>query len=915
MNHFKTEQLSEAPIAFIIHNLTLFEIIEPLLKISPVKYDIYIPKFTDALWNQMSVDTFQFIKSKGYRVLFLDDIPDLVYKVIVSGSYYSDSSIMPKGFYNVRLLYSLAKESWNFDTWNVFYDLIFCYGAYDSSYLSAYTRTVQIGPIRFSDFTKKVNSGNKKKVLYMPTYGDACSIEQLSPIIEKISGGGVEFYIRLHHGTYYLETARYELVKKIGNLVNLETPLKDLMANVDLVVSDGSGAIFDAIATSTPIVVYQPVAPEYFEGKPSLEQQIILENLVTVIHDPSELEQKIYDVLSDDTAIKKQELLRSKLFSVSGDEGINIFWKSIMPYLQSEILEENGNYLRAHSRLKRYIIGLTEKSTNQRVEFEEYQSNINDIHEKHKETIKNLSDQLEESRIQNKLFVQEFTEKSEKLKLLEKSRDDQQRRITDLQELYNEEKINNRKLNEIIHEVTNQNSYYSELEQNFINQLEEESLKYRRLEENLNTIHQSNLWKVGLVYYKLRDKSRLHYLLKAIKVLKLHGFKGLLLRIQLKLRRKRNISINADAHSTYLNTILKANSKKQIIIFPPIVDWHIPLYQRPQHIAKHLANKNYLYFYCTNNDRYDNISGFEQVASSQFVTNRYDLLSKLPGKKIFHLYSTDLRTPVSFISEALENGNVILYEYIDEIHEDITGPVSAEVYLRHKEILKNEACLVIVTADKLYNEVMSYRSKNVELVTNGVQYEHFHNRKDLEEIPDHIKRIQKLGKPIIGYFGALAKWFDYELIEKLAIERPDYQILLIGPTYDESLSDREHMKKMDNITFVGPVDYFNLPKYARWFNVSIIPFVINEITESTSPIKLFEYMALGHPIVTTAMPECRKYQSVLIGENQENFIEMIDVALSKEKDMEYLKIMDAEAKGNAWDSKANVISNLIQKNL
>ncbi len=58
-------------------------------------------------------------------------------------------------------------------------------------------------------------------------------------------------------------------------------------------------------------------------------------------------------------------------------------------------------------------------------------------------------------------------------------------------------------------------------------------------------------------------------------------------------------------------------------------------------------------------------------------------------------------------------------------------------------------------------------------------------------------------------------------------------------------------------------------------DVMIIPFVLNEITSSTSPVKLFEYMAMKKPIVTTDMLECRKYKSVLIGKNYEDFIKKI----------------------------------------
>jgi hypothetical protein len=110
---------------------------------------------------------------------------------------------------------------------------------------------------------------------------------------------------------------------------------------------------------------------------------------------------------------------------------------------------------------------------------------------------------------------------------------------------------------------------------------------------------------------------------------------------------------------------------------------------------------------------------------------------------------------------------------------------------------------------------------------------------------------------------------------------------------------------------MGPIDYTKLPRYACHFTVATIPFVMNEITESTSPIKLFEYMAMGHPIVTTGMPECRKYRSVLIGENHADFIRKVDRAIGLRSDPAYLDTLKAEALANTWESKARDIYELI----
>lgn len=167
---------------------------------------------------------------------------------------------------------------------------------------------------------------------------------------------------------------------------------------------------------------------------------------------------------------------------------------------------------------------------------------------------------------------------------------------------------------------------------------------------------------------------------------------------------------------------------------------------------------------------------------------------------------------------------------------------------------------------------------------------------------------------LLGTLEALAKWFDYDVVRKLAEARPDYEIVLIGFLYDESFKNSK-IEELPNVHYLGVIDYKELPRYARFFTVSTIPFLLNDITESTSPVKLFEYMAMGHPIVTTDMRECRKYKSVLIGKNHDDFIVKIDEALNMDKNSEYYNWLEEEALDNTWSKKAETLHQLVKKNM
>jgi hypothetical protein len=159
---------------------------------------------------------------------------------------------------------------------------------------------------------------------------------------------------------------------------------------------------------------------------------------------------------------------------------------------------------------------------------------------------------------------------------------------------------------------------------------------------------------------------------------------------------------------------------------------------------------------------------------------------------------------------------------------------------------------------------------------------------------------------VIGYYGALAKWFDYDLVAKLARARQDWNILLIGYDYDGSLQNAR-LERLANVRIVPAVPYAELPRHAVWFDVAMIPFKVNEITLATSPIKLFEYMAMGLPVVTTALPECRKYPSVHVAQDHDHFIRLMESAWARNEEADYRRLLSRDAEANSWQLKAQHI--------
>ena len=380
---------------------------------------------------------------------------------------------------------------------------------------------------------------------------------------------------------------------------------------------------------------------------------------------------------------------------------------------------------------------------------------------------------------------------------------------------------------------------------------------------------------------------------------------------------------NYEEANAIFHKILKKEKFKAVVVFDSRVGWNIPLFQRSQHMANELTDDGYLYFYRTSEQFDPHVKTVEKLKDRLYLVNManfalqnamFDLLKEYKGHKFLSLYSTDVYLDEQYIKEKyIDNGFKIIYEYIDELSDEISGHLPDFVYDRHKNIIEDKSNIAVGSADKLIEEIEEIRGKeNVAMITNGVQYDHWQYRSN--EVPEKLKDIVSKGNPIIGYFGALAKWFDYELLKKVAKERPNYEIVLIGVLYDNIFKDSK-IDELENVHYLGIVDYKELNQYSQYFTISTIPFLLNDITESTSPVKLFEYMAMGHPIVTTDMRECRKYKSVLIGKSHEDFIEKLDFALTLDKKDEYYNYLKEEALANTWREKAAILDRLIEKNI
>lgn len=236
---------------------------------------------------------------------------------------------------------------------------------------------------------------------------------------------------------------------------------------------------------------------------------------------------------------------------------------------------------------------------------------------------------------------------------------------------------------------------------------------------------------------------------------------------------------------------------------------------------------------------------------------------------------------------------IICYDCIDDFSSFSWTDEDFEIL--EKELIQ-ESDLVFASAKGLYNRIKPI-NKNTFLLPNAVEFQHFAKAATLT---DDNQKLINFSRPIIGYIGAFFEWVDEDLIHFLAQSRPDWNFIFIGPIQPGM---GEVISKLSNITFLGVKDYKDLPDYLAEIDVCIIPFKINDITRNTNPIKLWEYLAAGKPIITTPIPEVEDLSEIIyIGRTRNEFLAKLDEALHENASTKQIQRM-AIAEENDWDQR------------
>jgi len=347
-----------------------------------------------------------------------------------------------------------------------------------------------------------------------------------------------------------------------------------------------------------------------------------------------------------------------------------------------------------------------------------------------------------------------------------------------------------------------------------------------------------------------------------------------------------------------------------------VIDWHFRV-QRPQHLARALSEAGHRVFYMSNN--------FVDCDEPGFKLERLDDDGRLLQVHLHLLGAPAIYThsPTPEQSAQLAGGLAAFAEWHDggqavSIVQHpywtlLAGrpPTACVVYdcmdhhagfanntsgiLTEERHLIASSDLVIVTSHWLEQEI-GRQDRPVALIRNATEFEHFNRA------PTHVFSDPD-GQRVIGYYGAIAHWFDVDLVRTVAEAFPQHLVLLIG---SDTTGAAQALSDLANVQCTGEVKYSELPYWLHGFDVCLLPFKVEPLTLATNPVKIYEYLSAGKPVVAVDLPEMAQFgKRVRVAGTPLAFVEEVADALAATDDAAARIEREAFASSQTWAVRAS----------
>lgn len=323
---------------------------------------------------------------------------------------------------------------------------------------------------------------------------------------------------------------------------------------------------------------------------------------------------------------------------------------------------------------------------------------------------------------------------------------------------------------------------------------------------------------------------------------------------------------------------IKQKTKKKVYIFTNIPYFDVGGGQRAAQLAKTFNSMGYLveYYYAFNSSETVKHTMLLPVTVHKKIgkIKLEEFKNKISLEDIF-IFEAPMEMFIPYLDIAEKKKCKVIYENIDNWETSLGNMFFSENAL--KQFLEKSEILV-GTSKLLEEQIKKYlakykiKNKKILYLPNAVDSSLFEPRKIYEKPEDLIQ-----GEKTLIYYGSLwGTWFDWDLLKKVANSNKDISINLIGD-YAGIIDIKKQMP--ENIHFLGLKKQTDLPGYLYYSNYAILPFKTDEIGKYVSPLKLFEYIAMNKPVISTKLDDIITYDNVYCSNKSEDWIRWINEGL------------------------------------
>jgi len=280
-----------------------------------------------------------------------------------------------------------------------------------------------------------------------------------------------------------------------------------------------------------------------------------------------------------------------------------------------------------------------------------------------------------------------------------------------------------------------------------------------------------------------------------------------------------------------------------------------------------------------------------------------------------------LRHPITWVFQPRQaemvgtlGERLVVYHIVDEYTAfRYLSPEERRRIQEGERWLLSRADLVIVTSKALLTTKSSLHPR-VVWVPNGVDFQRFEQVRQGNFSPP--EDVAKLRRPIIGYVGHISVRLDLPLLAAIARRRPNWSLALVGSVWEKGCEeDLATLRALPNVHFLGKKRSEEVPRYIFAFDACLIPYRQGEEARHISPIKLYEYLAAGKPVVSVEIPALDGFRRVVrTADSPERFVEALEASL-RENDPNLVRRRQRLAAENSWENRVEAISAAVEQAL